>query len=106
MNSFEETNKTVTFVLIIDELKVKRKISKKFQKFPSNAVLMSKDFRMQSMNFSIKIFNPSRVYQFEIKRLPTQISYGNGKIEIHLKKAEKESWKPYADFDFETINLK
>ncbi|CAF0714255.1 unnamed protein product [Brachionus calyciflorus] len=110
--SFEENDKNVTFVLIIDDLKVKRKLSRKFQKYPINARVINQSFEEQSINFTIKSLNNSIVYQFLIKRLPTQIivektkiKYDNNKIELILTKAETETWKPYVEYDFETINL-
>ena len=114
--SFKEKDLHVKFDLILDGMNVERSVKKYLSFAPKNGIVLSKDFREQSLNFGIQL-NPyesskDKTYRFEIKRLPTpiipektKVSYEKDKVTIRLTKRVNEPWQSYKDSDFETIHL-
>jgi len=110
--SFDEKGKEVTFVLVIEGLKVERKITKAFKMEPKNANIINKIWTEQSINFGLELLSNRKVYRFHIKRLPsridpekTKVKFEKDRVIIVISKEDTESWKPYIDSDFETIHL-
>ena len=114
--SFKEKDLHVKFDLILDGMNVERSVKKYLSFAPKNGIVLSKDFREQSLNFGIQLnpyeSNKDKTYRFEIKRLPTpiipektKVSYEKDKVTIRLTKRVNEPWQSYKDSDFETIHL-
>jgi len=109
MFAFSEKDKEVTFDIIIDGMKVSRKLAKGFSKYPDNATVIDAVFEEQSMNFAINYQPTNKTYRFKVRRLPckihanrTKIEYATDRVTLILYKKEREPWRPYIDTDFET----
>jgi hypothetical protein len=82
LDAFSEKDKEVQFDIVIDGLKVSRKLAKYFTKYPSNATILDTVFEEQSMNFAITYHPSSKTYRFQVKRLPTPIHPERTKIQV------------------------
>jgi hypothetical protein len=82
--SFEESDDKVTFVLVIDGLKVERNLLKGLNKQPKNALLLNQIINEQSINIALELKTDRKIYRFEIKRLPTQINPDRTKLKVGL----------------------
>lgn len=70
-------------MLIVDGLRVKRRLSNPLVKWPSNAQVLNQIINEQSINLGIELVKPTqKLYRFEIKRLPTPINPEKTKIKV------------------------
>ena len=76
-------DKEVTFDIIIDGMKVSRKLAKGFSKYPDNATVIDAVFEEQSMNFAINYQPTNKTYRFKVRRLPCKIHANRTKIEVN-----------------------
>ena len=83
--AFSEKNQEVTLCLVIDGLKVEKKILKGFKNGPKkSSTILNEIFNEQSLNFAIEVRpstkgsrtsnGGSKIYRLQINRLPTQIN--------------------------------
>lgn len=69
-------------MLVIDGLKVERKMAKGFAKQPKNAIVLNQILNVQSINFALEMMTTKRHYRFHIQRLPSQINPELTKIKV------------------------
>jgi hypothetical protein len=81
-DAFEEKDYKVKFQIIIDGLKVSRRLTKAFAKYPDNATVNDCVFQEQSMNYAITFHPSSKTYRFQVKRLPCPIDASKTKIKV------------------------
>ena len=92
IDAFSETEHEARFELVVDGLRVERRLVKAFRKCPENAVVLNEIFQEQSLNFAFEFRkssqNPttpnSRRYRLHIKRLPTRIYPERTKIKVNF----------------------
>lgn len=114
--SFSEKGLQAKFILILDGMKVERRLNRYLSLVPKNGIILNEEFKEQSIHLGIHFpkheSGHDKTYRFEIKRLPTQIlpdktkvTYEKDKVTIRLTKKVNEPWQSYKDSDFETIHL-
>lgn len=79
-----ETGNEASFVLVIDGLKVERKLSHALTKYPKNGIVLNEILTSQSVNFAIELPSKKHIYRFHIQRLPSSINPEKSKIKVFI----------------------
>ena len=80
--AFSETSNSAIFEIVIDGMKVSKKLSNLFVKRPNDASIITSEFKDQSMNYAIEY--KDKIHRLSMRRLPSLICPKKTKIEVNF----------------------